>query len=161
MFRSCSCIQWLLLHNKIRPTAHWNSLKGGFYILNSVSVMSPGPVFLPLTTRGHHLPSSWTHFPKLHTPVTHHTPSCSPSSWTIYTPHSGYSACWNCVCMCFVTVLSHAGDTWTVCCFLCPSRLPVLFLALLAFWFIIKAFFLHLDADPVLPRRILSPFRDS
>ncbi len=34
-------------------------------------------------------------FPKLHTPVTHYTPSCSPSSWTIYTPHFRYSACWN------------------------------------------------------------------
>ncbi len=34
--------------------------------------MSPGPVLLLLTTRGRHLPSSWTNFPKPHTPVTHH-----------------------------------------------------------------------------------------
>ncbi len=46
-------------------------------------VMSPGPAFLPLTTRGHHLLSSRTPFPKLHSPVTHYyTLSCSPLSQT-------------------------------------------------------------------------------
>ncbi len=45
--------------------------------------MSPGPAFLPLTTRGHHLLSSRTPFPKLHSPVTHYyTLSCSPLSQT-------------------------------------------------------------------------------
>ncbi len=44
--------------------------------------MSPGPAFLPLTTRGHHLLSR-TPFPKLHSPVTHYyTLSCSPLSQT-------------------------------------------------------------------------------
>ncbi len=91
-------------------------------------VMSPGPVFLPLTTRVHHLPSSWTNFPKLHTPDTHPTPSCSPSSWTIYTPHSATLPV-GIVHLCVLSrCVSHAGDTCTVCRFLCPNRLPALFL---------------------------------
>ncbi len=123
--------------------------------------MSPGPVFLPLTTRGHHLPSSWTHFPKLHSPVTHHTPSCSPSSWTIYTPHSHYSACLNCLCMCFSTGFSCWGHMHCVpfsvsqssTCFFCLPCWSFCF-------FIIKEFFLHLDPHPVLPLSLISPFRD-
>ncbi len=59
-------------------------------------------------------------------------------------------------------LVSHAGDTCTVCRFLSPSRLPVFFC--LPCWsfcfFIIKEFFLHLDPHPVLPLSLISPFRD-
>ncbi len=54
--------------------------------------MSPGPAFLPLTTRGRHLPSSWTPFPKLHTPVTQHTLSCSTSLQSLYSLLTHHSA---------------------------------------------------------------------
>ncbi len=43
-------------------------------------VMSPGPVILPLTTKGLHLPDS---IAKLYTPVTYYTLSCSSLSQTI------------------------------------------------------------------------------
>ncbi len=39
-----------------------------------------GPGLVSLTTRGHHLSSSWTQFPRIHSPVTHYTLSCSPWS---------------------------------------------------------------------------------
>ncbi len=104
-------------------------------------------MFLPLTTRGQHLT-------KLHTPVTHHTPSCSPSSWTMYTPHSRYSAYWNCACMCFVTLCFSRWGHMHCVPFLCPSRLPAMFC------FFYSNIFLQLDPDPVLPRCLLLPFRD-
>ncbi len=47
-----------------------------------------------------------------------------------------------------VTVFSLAGYTCTVCRFPCSSRLPVLFLALLAF-LLLKDAYLHLDPDPL------------
>ncbi len=47
------------------------------------------PAFLPLITRGRHLPSSWTNFPFIpHTCHSSHIPSCPSSPQTIYTPHS-------------------------------------------------------------------------
>ncbi len=116
--------------------------------------MSPGPVFLPLTIRGQHLP-------KLHTPVTHHTPSCSPSSWTMYTPHSCYSAYWNCACICFVTLCFSRWGHMHCVPFLCPSRLPAFFFFCLVGLFVVYSnIFLQLDPDPVLPRCLFLPFHD-
>ncbi len=44
-------------------------------------VMSPGPVLLPLTARGHHLPSSWTNLPKR---ICTHTLRSNMSIRTLY-----------------------------------------------------------------------------
>ncbi len=85
-------------------------LRGGY-------VMNPGPVFLPLTTRGRHLPSSWSHFPKLLTPVTHHTLTCSPLSRPLYSLLTNHSAWINCMCYCVV----YCGTLWSMF-----SRTPAL-----------------------------------
>ncbi len=96
--------------------------------------MSPGPVFLPLTTISHHLPSSWTNFPKLHTPVTlpavlHHHGlfiHLTPATLPVGIVHvSVWSHC-----------VSHARNTCTVCLFLYPSRLPAFFLPCWPFCYI-------------------------
>ncbi len=73
------------------------------------SVMSPGLAIIPLTTRGHHLPSSWTQLPQLHTPVTYYTLSCCPLSQTLYFPLSHHSAWLIICCSC-----CYSGDTCTV-----------------------------------------------
>ncbi len=86
--------------------------------------MNPFPVFLPLTTRGRHLPSSWSHFPKLLTPVTHHTLTCSPLSWPFYSLLTHHSAWINCMCYCVVycsTLWCMLLRTPALCCILwCP-----------------------------------------
>ncbi len=56
----------------------------------------------------------------------------------IYLPHYLYTSLTitlsvGIVYVCVLSLFSHAGDTCTVCCFLCPSCLPVLFFAVLAF----------------------------
>ncbi len=60
-----------------------------------------------LTTRGRHLPSSWTHFPKLHPPVTHHTLSCSPLSLSLYSLLTHHSAWLYCIHAWLLLMSSH------------------------------------------------------
>ncbi len=81
-------------------------------------VMSPGLVFLPLTTRGRHPPSSWTHLPKLLTPVTHHTLSCSTLSRSLYSLLTPHSVWLNCMCCCVLlhTLVYALEDTSTALC---------------------------------------------
>ncbi len=55
---------------------------------------------------------------------------------------------------------SHAGDTCTVLRFLCPSCLPVLFFALLAFLLFIKALLPAVGPRPLFTRWYLSPPHD-
>ncbi len=55
---------------------------------------------------------------------------------------------------------SYAGDTCTVCRFLCPSCLPVLFFALLAFLLFIKALLPAVGPRPLFTWWYLSPPRD-
>ncbi len=68
--------------------------------------------------------------------------SCSPSSWTIYTPHSRPSAWLNCRCEFVCLCDQHAGDTCTVLLFY-VSQLPNCFV----FWpcwpfgYLLKPFF--------------------
>ncbi len=63
--------------------------------------------FLPLSTRGCHLPSSWTQFPELHTPVTHHNPPHSPLCRAIL---------YGLVCVCIIYVLLCCVFQYTVLC---------------------------------------------
>ncbi len=118
--------------------------------------MSPGPAFLPLTTRGHHLPSSWTHFPSLHTPVTNHILSCSPF-YCLYIPSSLTTLPGEFVCICLYHLcsvlygsqvsVSLLSMTPALCCRLwCPVFCLVF--CLLAILFIKIRAYLLLDPDP-------------
>ncbi len=109
--------------------------------------MSPGPVFLPLTTRGRHLPSSWSHFPKLFRPVTHHTLTCSPLSRSLYSLLTHHSAWQNCMCYCVMyccTLWSMLSRTPALRCIL---WCPVLFSVFVGLFLWLNCAFLHLDPD--------------
>ncbi len=64
-----------------------------------------------LTTRGRHLPSSWTNFPSLNIPVTEHILSCSPLSLSYIRPHAPPCLVrlsmhmFVCVCICLTVFL--------------------------------------------------------
>ncbi len=107
------------------------------------SVMSPGLAIIPLTTRGHHLPSSWTQLPQLHTPVTYYTLSCCPLSQTLYFPLSHHSAWLIICCSC-----CYFGDTCTVLPFYVSHSLTRF--VFLPCFFIKKYTYLHIDMDLVL-----------
>ncbi len=98
---------FLLVTNYSKFFLKWSTLTQMSAETKSRTVMSPDPAFLPLTTRGHHLLSSRTPFPKLHTPVRYYTLSCLPLSWTHHAPAtlSGWIV--------FVVVF-FSGDTCTV-----------------------------------------------
>ncbi len=117
--------------------------------------MSPCPVFLPLTTRVHHLPSSWTHFPKL-TPVTHHTLSCSLLSRYLYSLLTHHSA-WLYYMylymdefgLCRVCSLGHQHCAAVCCVLFC---ILFCFFAKLAFLFIKIVLTCFWTQTPVFPR---------
>ncbi len=115
--------------------------------------MSPGPAFIPLITRVHHLASSWTQFPSLHTPAPHHNPSCSPSSRTTCTTHSRHSVWFDCVCMCYMYYVIRVRSVYSLwipalCCRLwCPILFSVLFLACWPFRFLPVGLFVFCPLD--------------
>ncbi len=86
-----------------------------------------GSAFPLCTTREHHHPDFILLNP--HTCQSPHSQLLSIIMDYLYT--SLPPLCLVVLCMFVsVTVFSHAGDTCTVCCFPCPSRLPVLFFCL-------------------------------
>ncbi len=46
------------------------------------------------------IPLTTSRLPRLHTPATHHTPSCPPSSWTTYAIHCLSPLCLVALCVC-------------------------------------------------------------
>ncbi len=72
-------------------------LRGGYVIMSRPGVP-------PSHHQRSHLPSSWTHFPKLLTPVTHHTLSCSPSSLSLYSILTHHSAWLNYMYYCVICI---------------------------------------------------------